>query len=217
MMSVFCSPYIPHAGDLHTLITRSKLWREPSKHPHISLVSHWCSLSLQSPPPPPTPQPCSVLRGRCRFRTTAWPVSWSACVGRSTGWRWSRCATATKRCWTTQRTSWRSAARSRTCCVTSLWRPPSLCPPHSNTWASPRWTSTPDASHCVKISTIIHVTEDVPIASSSCCWLVRVISSAWGVLVSKGWLPVICATLMCTLAWHARGSLGAQTCMGTHP
>lgn len=100
----------------------------------------------------PTLSTLSVLRGRCRFRTTAWPVSWSTSVGRSIGWRWSKCATAIRRCWTTPRTSWRSVARSQTCCVTSLWRLPLLCPPRSNTWALLRWISTPDASHCVKTS-----------------------------------------------------------------
>lgn len=124
----------------HMLVTQT----HDKGHSYISLVSHsLCFLS--------NPLNLSVLRGRCRFRTTTWPVSWSASVGRSIGWRWSKCATAIKRCWTMPRTSWRSVARSRTCCVTSLWRLPLLCPPRSNTWALLRWTSTPDASHFVKI------------------------------------------------------------------
>ena len=92
-------------------------------------------------------------RGKCSCRTTAWPGSSSASARRSTGWRWSRSATATRRCWTRQRTSWRSAARSPTFSATSPWRPPSLSPPRSSTWDWPRWTSTHGASRCAKVST----------------------------------------------------------------
>lgn len=92
----------------------------------------------------------SLFRGRCRCRITIWHGSWFAYGGRSTGWRWSRCVTVTKRCWMMPRMSWRSVRRTRTCCVTSPWKPPSLCPPLSNILVSPRWTSTPDDSPSVE-------------------------------------------------------------------
>ncbi len=48
----------------------------------------------------------SLFRGRCRCRITIWHGSWFAYGGRSTGWRWSRCVTVTKRCWMMPRMSW---------------------------------------------------------------------------------------------------------------
>lgn len=178
--------------------------------------------------PPPNPSDLSPLRGRCRFRTTVWPASWSGCAGRSTGWKWSRCATATRRCWTMRRTSWRSVARSRTCCATSRWRLPSLCPPRSNTWASPRWTSTPGVSHCVETSNFSRVTSRTFPSPPMClCWQVGLFPLLEeGVFQdrAKGDCQFWCPRWkwkwllwFLTLAWHAWRSVGMQACRGTHP